>query len=158
MPCDAFVLILCIGRFEVEMVLKIVRYLAQQGYGSDKLVVLTPYLGQLRALADALSKDNDPVLNDLDSHDLVRAGLLSSSAAATAKKPLRLATIGKGNLSLDLCARSALIGLGQTTTREKRATLLLHLSHGVTQTTKLVLCVRQSGSMCFCLALAMHLS
>ena len=31
--------------YEVKMTLKIVRYLAQ-GYGTDKMVVLTPYLGQ----------------------------------------------------------------------------------------------------------------
>jgi hypothetical protein len=76
------------------MVLKILRYLGQQGYGTDKLVILTPYLGQLRALADALKKDNDPVLNDLDSYDLVRAGLMSESAAKSLKKPIRVATIG----------------------------------------------------------------
>lgn len=34
--------------FEAEMVLKIVRYLGQQGYGTDKIVILTPYLGQLQ--------------------------------------------------------------------------------------------------------------
>jgi hypothetical protein len=33
--------------FEASMILKCVRYLAQQGYGSDKMVVLTPYLRQL---------------------------------------------------------------------------------------------------------------
>lgn len=53
--------------FEAEMVLKCVRYLAQQGYGSTQLVVLTPYLGQLRLLRDKLAKYNDPILNDLDS-------------------------------------------------------------------------------------------
>ncbi|KZV71056.1 P-loop containing nucleoside triphosphate hydrolase protein [Peniophora sp. CONT] len=78
---------------EVEMVLKILRYLAQQGYGTDKIVILTPYLGQLHRLREALQKDNDPVLNDLDSFDLVRAGLLSTGAAQVAKKPIRLATI-----------------------------------------------------------------
>ena len=114
------------------MVLKIVRYLAQQSYGSDKSAVLTPYLGQLRALTDALSKDNDPVLNDLDSHDLVRAGLLSESAAKTAKKPLRLATIGKGKLFKSLASTHC---NGQTITKEKKVTLLSSLSHGVTQTT-----------------------
>ncbi|KAF8578762.1 P-loop containing nucleoside triphosphate hydrolase protein [Ramaria rubella] len=81
------------NKFEVQMVLKIVRYLSQQGYGTGNIVVLTPYLGQLRELQMALMKDNDPILNDLDSHDLVRAGLVSSSAAGIAKKPLRLATI-----------------------------------------------------------------
>ena len=80
--------------FETAMVLKIVRYLAQQGYGTDKLVVLTPYLGQLSKLRDALKKDNDPVLNDLDSYDLVKAGLLDSAAAQVKKRPIRLATIG----------------------------------------------------------------
>ena len=33
--------------YEAKMTLKIVRYLAQ-GYGTDKMVVLTPYLGQLQ--------------------------------------------------------------------------------------------------------------
>ena len=79
------------------MVLKIVRYLGQQGYGTDRLVILTPYLGQLRAIMDALKgvQGSDPVLSDLDSHDLVRAGLMSESAAKSAKKQIRLATIGK---------------------------------------------------------------
>ncbi|KAG2138479.1 P-loop containing nucleoside triphosphate hydrolase protein [Suillus clintonianus] len=78
--------------YEVEMVWKIVRYLAQQGYGTEKLVVLTPYLGQLSKLRDVLKTDNDPVLNDLDSHDLIRAELLSQ-ADSKSKKRIRLATI-----------------------------------------------------------------
>ncbi|KAG1804050.1 P-loop containing nucleoside triphosphate hydrolase protein [Suillus subaureus] len=78
--------------YEVEMVWKIIRYLAQQGYGTEKLVVLTPYLGQLSKLRDVLKRDNDPVLNDLDSHDLIRAGLMSP-ADKTSKKRIRLATI-----------------------------------------------------------------
>lgn len=81
--------------FEVEMVLKIVRYLAQQGYGTDKLVILTPYLGQLHLLRNQLGKENDPILNDLDSFDLVRAGLLSRASAQLTKRPIRISTIGK---------------------------------------------------------------
>ncbi|KAG8829275.1 hypothetical protein FRC17_006845 [Serendipita sp. 399] len=81
------------NQHEVSMVLKILRYLGQQGYHSDEIVILTPYLGQLRALQRALSKDNDPVLNDLDCHDLVRAGLMDPEAAKIAKKPIRIATI-----------------------------------------------------------------
>lgn len=81
--------------FEVEMILKCVRYLGQQGYGTDKLVVLTPYLGQLRLLRDKLSEDNDPILNDLDSYDLVRAGLLPAASASLQKRPIRISTIGK---------------------------------------------------------------
>ena len=86
--------------FEVQIVLKIVRYLAQQGYGTDKLVVLTPYLGQLHLLRDQLSKENDPILNDLDSFDLVRAGLLSRASAQLTKRPIRISTIGKYAFSL----------------------------------------------------------
>ena len=79
--------------YEVEMIWKIVRYLAQQGYSTDNLVVLTPYLGQLSKLRDVLKKDNDPILNDLDSHDLIRAGLFTPDNN-TSKKRIRLATIG----------------------------------------------------------------
>ena len=80
---------------EVFMILKILRYLAQQGYGTDKMVILTPYLAQLYNLRAALQKDNDPILNDLDSYDLVRAGLITHAAAKLSKKPIRLATIGQ---------------------------------------------------------------
>ncbi|KAL2843942.1 P-loop containing nucleoside triphosphate hydrolase protein [Aspergillus pseudoustus] len=79
--------------FEVQLVLKIVRYLGQQGYGTDKLVVLTPYLGQLLLLREELRKETDPVLNDLDSYDLVRAGLMSPASAQHIKRPLKLSTI-----------------------------------------------------------------
>ncbi|KAK0239336.1 P-loop containing nucleoside triphosphate hydrolase protein [Armillaria nabsnona] len=79
--------------YEARMVLKIVKYLAQQGYGTDKMVVLTPYLGQLHKLRRELQEDTDPVLNDLDSYDLIRAGLLTAGAAKSAKRSLRLATI-----------------------------------------------------------------
>ncbi|KAF8321990.1 uncharacterized protein EI90DRAFT_3292574 [Cantharellus anzutake] len=79
--------------FEADMVLKIVKYLGQQGYGTDKLVILTPYLGQLSLLRNLLSKTHDPVLNDLDSYDLVKAGLMTEATAKAAKKRVRLATI-----------------------------------------------------------------
>ncbi|KAH7096945.1 P-loop containing nucleoside triphosphate hydrolase protein [Auriculariales sp. MPI-PUGE-AT-0066] len=79
--------------FEVQMVLKIIKYLAQQGYSTDEVAVLTPYLGQLSKLRDALSKDSDPYLSEMDRVDLVRAGLLSPAAAKSNNKPLRLSTI-----------------------------------------------------------------
>ncbi|KAL4079908.1 P-loop containing nucleoside triphosphate hydrolase protein [Scleroderma yunnanense] len=79
--------------FEVQMVLKVVRYLAQQGYGSDNIVILTPYLGQLSMLRDELQNETDAVLNDLDSKDLSKAGLLSSTNTNKRKTRIRLATI-----------------------------------------------------------------
>lgn len=83
---------------EVEMILKILRYLAQQGYGTEKTVILTPYLGQLQKLREALRTDNDPILNDLDSYDLVRAGLMPAATAKLSKRPIRLATIGRSHI------------------------------------------------------------
>jgi hypothetical protein len=86
------------NRFEAEIVLKTVKYLAQQGYGTDDLVVLTPYLGQLRLLMDRLKEEvdmaMDPVLSDIDSHDLVKAGLLTPAAAKSGRRKLTMSTIG----------------------------------------------------------------
>ena len=79
--------------FEAQMTLKCVKYMAQQGYRSDQIVVLTPYLGQLRLLFDVLQTDNDPVLNDLDSYDLVRAGLMPPGTAKADRTPLRISTV-----------------------------------------------------------------
>jgi hypothetical protein len=81
--------------FEAKMTLKCIRYLGQQDYKTDHIVVLTPYLGQLRLLMDEIGKYNDPVLNDLDSHDLVRAGLMPAGTAKVGKPRIRISTIGK---------------------------------------------------------------
>ncbi|KAJ6784538.1 hypothetical protein PWT90_06756 [Aphanocladium album] len=81
------------NKFEAEMILKTVKYLAQQGYKTKNIVILTPYLGQLRLLRDMLSCDNDPLLSDLDSHELIRAGLVTTAAAKLGKTQIRLSTI-----------------------------------------------------------------
>ncbi|KAK3293760.1 P-loop containing nucleoside triphosphate hydrolase protein [Chaetomium fimeti] len=80
--------------FEAEMVLRCVKYLGQQGYASDKIVILTPYLGQLRVLRDLLAKNqHDPALSEMDKNELIRAGLMTEAAAKLDKKPLRISTI-----------------------------------------------------------------
>ncbi|RFN55172.1 hypothetical protein FIE12Z_425 [Fusarium flagelliforme] len=81
------------NRHEALMVLKTVRFLSQNGYKTENMVVLTPYLGQLSLLKEILREDHDPVLSDLDSYDLVRAGLVTPAAAKINKKSLRLSTI-----------------------------------------------------------------
>ncbi|KAK2855600.1 hypothetical protein FQN49_005033 [Arthroderma sp. PD_2] len=81
--------------FEVEMILQCLRYLGQQGYGTENIVILTPYLGQLYLLQRELAKSNDPVLNDLDSYDLVRAGLVTTASAKLTKRQIRISTIGE---------------------------------------------------------------
>ena len=82
------------NEFEGLMILKCIRYLAQQGYGADKLVVITPYLGQLKLLREQLSQQNDPILNDLDKFELIRAGLLTDLSSKISKPSLRISTIG----------------------------------------------------------------
>ncbi|KAL3607379.1 hypothetical protein FPOAC2_02363 [Fusarium poae] len=81
------------NRHEAVMVLRMVRFLSQNGYKTENMVVLTPYLGQLSLLKETLREEADPVLSDIDSHDLVRAGLVTSAAAKVNKKQLRLSTI-----------------------------------------------------------------
>lgn len=82
------------NQYEADMVLKCVRYLAQQGYGTADIVILTPYLGQLYLLVKTLANENDPILNDLDSAELVRAGLLSPAGAGVSKRKIKISTIG----------------------------------------------------------------
>ncbi|KAH7247094.1 hypothetical protein MRS44_014903 [Fusarium solani] len=81
------------NQHEADMVLKMVKFLGQQGYKTENMVVLTPYLGQLFLLKGILRQETDPYLNDLDSHELVRAGLLTQASAKVNKKSLRLSTI-----------------------------------------------------------------
>lgn len=80
--------------WEAEIIMQIVQYLGQQGYTTDELVVLTPYRGQLLLLRDMLSKHNNPVLNDLDYQDLLKAGYISSATLSYGKRNIKLSTIG----------------------------------------------------------------
>ena len=107
--------------FEVGMVLKFVRYLGQQGYGTNDLVILTPYLGQLYRLMKTLSKENDPILNDLDSFELMRAGLLSPAGANTSKRKIKISTIGMRAVRI----HRKLTKKAQITIRVKKAILSL---------------------------------
>jgi hypothetical protein len=108
--------------FEAQMVLRCVKYLGQQGYASDRIVVLTPYLGQLRVLRDLFLKNqHDPALSEMDKNELIRAGLMSQAAAKFDKKPLRISTIGVCPLQLKQYRIITNRPL-QTTTRVKRAT------------------------------------
>lgn len=82
--------------FEAEMVLECIKFFGQQGYSADKLVILTPYLGQLRVLQDLLRENqHDPALSEMDKLDLLRAGIISKAAAKVDEKALRVSTIGE---------------------------------------------------------------
>lgn len=82
--------------FEAQMILECIKYFGQQGYSADKLVILTPYLGQLRVLQDLLRENqHDPALSEMDKLELLRAGLLTQAAAKVDQKTLRVSTIGE---------------------------------------------------------------
>jgi hypothetical protein len=56
---------------------------------------LDPYLAQLHLLRNTLRKENDPILNDLNSGDLVRAGLMPAAAARLSRRPPHICSIGE---------------------------------------------------------------
>lgn len=59
------------NQYEVDMVFALVRHLVRQGvYRPEDIAVLTPYLGQLRQLRQALGAFTEVVLNDRDIDDL----------------------------------------------------------------------------------------
>ena len=115
--------------YEVQMVLKIVRYLAQQGYKSEDIVVLTPYLGQLHQLRDTLKRDKDPILNKLDSLDLARDDLdfFDLCQPRTKRRGIHLATIGKQIYSRDTALFHI---LAQIIIRGRKATSWSPVSQG----------------------------
>lgn len=123
--------------FEALMVIKMVRYLSQQGYKTENMVVLTPYLGQLSLLRERFSHDHDPCLNDLDSHELVRAGLMEPAAAKLNKRPLRLSTIDnyqgeESDLVIASLTRSNSSGdIGFMSARERLVVLMSRARDGI---------------------------
>ena len=42
---------------------------------------------------NTLSRENDPILNDLDSYELIQAGLITPASASISKRKLRISTI-----------------------------------------------------------------
>lgn len=81
--------------FEAQMVVKCVQHLTQQGYSTERIAVLTPYLGQLRLLIQEMLLHSDPQLSELDSQDLVRAGLTPPTLVPTGRPHIRVSTIGE---------------------------------------------------------------
>lgn len=69
-----------VNEYEVELSVAVVKYLLQQGYRAEQLVLLTPYLGQLLELQRALSKEVQVLLNDMDLRDLRNAALPAATS------------------------------------------------------------------------------
>ena len=87
------------NKFEVDMISEIVRYLKQQGYDLGEITVLTPYLGQLVAMREALGASNEVAFGELDTEELEAAGLSDLLSALKLDhqrtKTLKISTIGE---------------------------------------------------------------
>ncbi|KAI5305889.1 hypothetical protein KEM56_002975 [Ascosphaera pollenicola] len=62
--------------YEVKIVHALVRHIVRQGvYGSKDIAVLTPYVGQLQKLRDAMNRDFEVVISERDEEELLKTGL-----------------------------------------------------------------------------------
>ncbi|KEQ58714.1 uncharacterized protein M437DRAFT_58626 [Aureobasidium melanogenum CBS 110374] len=68
--------------FEAEMTFETVKYLLQQNYNASSIVVLTPYLGQLKKMQEVFGGEVNTVLSDLDVKNMEKNGLIESSAGS----------------------------------------------------------------------------
>eukprot|EP00959_Pyramimonas_sp_CCMP1952_P081553 1703632-Pyramimonas_sp.AAC.2 len=70
------------------------QYLMRQGYGSEQITILTPYLGQLAEIRRHLARSNlGAQLNDLDMGDLAREDLLETVQSSPDAQAVRAATV-----------------------------------------------------------------
>ena len=83
-----------INLYEVDMVVRIAKYIIQQGqYPLDQVTILTPYLGQLSLIRKKLEESQiGSFVNDQDFSDLARLDLNEGSTGQGDKK-IRLATV-----------------------------------------------------------------
>ena len=78
---------------EIDLIVKIVKYLLQQNYKETQLVVLTPYLGQLLKIKKAMQKEKQAVeLSKKDRKELTQAGA-AVEETPPAVNAVRVATI-----------------------------------------------------------------
>ncbi|CAD0089538.1 unnamed protein product [Aureobasidium mustum] len=65
--------------YEAEMAFNTVKYLLQQNYHASSIVVLTPYLGQLKKLHEVFGREVETVLSDFDVKNMEKNGLIEDS-------------------------------------------------------------------------------
>ncbi|KAF3914170.1 hypothetical protein AA313_de0210225 [Arthrobotrys entomopaga] len=84
-----------VNEFEANMVVSIVRYLGVQGYSSDHIAIITPYLGQVALISKMIREKSsfDVILSQMDYHELVRAGLMEARDVSTVKKYVEVCTV-----------------------------------------------------------------
>ena len=89
--------------FEAEMTLRCLKYLMQQNYNTENIVILTPYLGQLHLIVKILGGDFEAQLNPKDAIDLAKSRMATEesesvpekSAKGKEKPKITISTIGE---------------------------------------------------------------
>jgi hypothetical protein len=86
------------NQFEVRMCVQVLIYLLQQGYRTDDIVVLTPYLGQLLEIRRAISTQLQGItasLGEQDAADLDRQDTVEhvDTALSTSQQSIRVSTV-----------------------------------------------------------------
>ncbi|KAK6496986.1 hypothetical protein TWF481_001965 [Arthrobotrys musiformis] len=84
-----------INEFEADMVVSIVRYLGLQGYGTDQIVVITPYIAQVGLITKKMRErgEFDVLLSQGDYHELVRAGMMEAGELKGLNKYIEVSTV-----------------------------------------------------------------
>ncbi|KAK6344622.1 hypothetical protein TWF718_006580 [Orbilia javanica] len=84
-----------VNEFEADMVVSIIRYLGLQGYASDHIVVITPYLAQVGLITKKMKErgECDVLLSQGDYHELVRAGMMEARELKGVKKYIEVSTV-----------------------------------------------------------------
>ena len=86
-----------VNEFEADMVVGVTKFLLQQGYNTDDIVILTPYLGQMALIQRKLKRmEINALIGEKDRAELVRANpgeILNGDAATSASSCVRVATI-----------------------------------------------------------------
>ena len=86
-----------VNEFEADMVVGVTKYLLQQGYNTDDIVILTPYLGQMALIQRKLKQMKiNALIGEKDKAELVRANageILNGDTATPASSCVRVATV-----------------------------------------------------------------
>lgn len=89
--------------YEAEIAFNTVKYLLQQNYHASSIVVLTPYLGQLKKLHEVFGREVETVLSDFDVKNMERNGLIEDSTEvaqiSTSEPVATTTTYAKANTS-----------------------------------------------------------
>jgi AAA domain len=98
--------------YEVDMCVATVKYLLLQGYKLSELVVLTPYLGQLRALERAFKRGSVCVLiNELDEAAMIDTGIADESASTSSSTSTAATAAAKARAHVGKATRRPQSGL-----------------------------------------------